>query len=143
MKRASVLFGSILGAKNDLLSLKLSISADWKNIVGEDLCKSTSLKDIKRTHTDNSLTVIINTTSSASVILKYSEDIILKRMQMFVSYAKINKIIFKHGYFETEQTQIKVLQKKELEKSTIDVELKNKSLQNALEILKSEIQNAA
>ncbi len=146
MKRASLLCREIICHSNELLRIKIILDQNWRNIVGEEFYQYLSLSDIYYNNNNmNSIVVSISSNSSSGFLARYSQDLFMNRIKLYTNNNKISDIVFRHN---VKTLDVHPLQKIRPSKKfkipyKIDIELKNKSLQNALEHLKTEIQNAA
>ncbi len=143
MKRVSFTIDKIIGTFSPTLALNVEIKNSWNKLVGNELAEFTTFHDSKYTG-KNELSVIVKVISSASILVRYHSAKIIENLSNLTGISKI-KLIFQHASFIPKSS----LDKKEIRKiifkeaQTITDKFKNTTLKNALELLKTEMQNAA
>lgn len=143
MKKVSAIISNVIGDFGPTLSLNVAIKKAWNEIVCEELRDVSSLIEAKYSG-KNELSVIIKILSSAALIAKYNEDAIINNLKNITGISKI-KLLFKHTNSiikEIKSSEI-IVQKIVKPKEKIDIFFENESLKNALETLKTEMQDAA
>ena len=143
MKRVSFTIDKIIGTFSPTLALNVEIKNSWNKLVGNELAEFTTFHDSKYTG-KNELSVIVKVISSASILVRYHSAKIIENLSNLTGISKI-KLIFQHVSFISRPLINKnethdIAFKKPL---AITNEFKNASLKNALELLKTEMQDAA
>lgn len=120
----------------------IMISRDWQSIVGKSLYEVASFSHFSKSR-QGTITAYVNVIPSASIIVRYSEQIIKEQIERYVGLLIVNdiKIIQNASMKEEEPLKLNKVQKGVL--LNLDVDIRNKSLKKALEILKTELYNEA
>ena len=147
MKKLSYITTKVVGNLSSTLNLYIQLKSSWNELIGKDLENFIFLNSIKYTG-KSELTVFIKILSSASLLIKNNHDKISKSISNLLGIPNI-KLVFQHTSIlntlpelEPSLTEIpKTKSQKPIK--TIDIDFDNKSLKNALEHLKTEMQNAA
>jgi hypothetical protein len=145
VKKVSAILGNIIDRRSAaLLSARVALNGAWTEVVGERLADVTSLDDLRFTGKDE-LLVTIKILNSAMVFAKYgANEIALKISQ--ISGVRNVRLHFKKA---TTIEKIVVVSESPEEawpakvRQSIDVDFRNVALKNALEALKTEMQDAA
>lgn len=144
MKKLSYITTKVVGNLPSTLNLYIQLKSSWNELIGKDLENFIFLNSIKYTG-KSELTVFIKILSSASLLIKNNHDKISKSISNLLGIPNI-KLVFQHTSIlntlpELESSLTETPKTKS--QKTIDIDFENKSLKNALEHLKTEMQNAA
>lgn len=147
MKKLSYITTKVVGNLPSTLNLYIQLKSSWNELIGKDLENFIFLNSIKYTG-KSELTVFIKILSSASLLIKNNHDKISKSISNLLGIPNI-KLVFQHTSILNTLPELEAsLNETPKTKSqkpikTIDIDFDNKSLKNALEHLKTEMQNAA
>ena len=147
MKKLSYITTKVVGNLPSTLNLYIQLKSSWNELIGKDLENFIFLNSIKYTG-KSELTIFIKILSSASLLIKNNHDKISKSISNLLGIPNI-KLVFQHTSIlntlpELESSLTETLKTKSQKPiKTIDIDFENKSLKNALEHLKTEMQNAA
>lgn len=138
MQKIALAANKIIGQISPELSLSLELKNAWSEIVGRDLNKFTEFETIKSIAA-NKISLVIRVINSAVVLLRYNESRIVNNISNITGYAEV-RLIYKQVYsLETRLKRNRT--RKPIVK--LEIDLQNVTLKSALEILKTEMQNAA
>lgn len=147
MKKLSYITTKVVGNLPSSLNLYIQLKSSWNELIGKDLENFIFLNSIKYTG-KSELTVFIKILSSASLLIKNNHHKISKSISNLLGIPN-TKLVFQHTSIlntlpELEPSLTETLKTKSQKPiKTIDIDFENKSLKNALEHLKTEMQNAA
>ncbi|MDR3224130.1 MAG: hypothetical protein LBT03_00880 [Holosporales bacterium] len=142
MKKISALFGSVVSDNSAALSINLLLKKKWSDIVGSQLTEVTSFSSAR--YIDQGvLSIVIETVSSAALLVKFNICMIEQNIRQLVGIQNIRTQIKHVGSIERNQiTMANCNKEKEKPRYKIDIEFVNSSLKEALESLKTEMQDA-
>ena len=145
MLKVSNIINGIIGScsTNPGFLLATSLSSSWSNIVGLELFNVTSLSELKYTG-KNKITVIIKVVGAASLLAKYSEETIKNNIEKQTNIKDV-KVVFKQCFCIGRSLEQIPITNQDIERIQYSVGeiFENKTLQSALDSLKTEMQNAA
>lgn len=147
MKKLACVATKIVGNLSGTLNLYIQLKSSWHKIIGKELENFLTISNIRYTGKDE-LTIFIKILSSALLIVKHNSDKISKSISNLLGISNI-KLVFQHTSVLAPSSGTKVClnetQKIQNQKTkeVINTSFKSETLKNALERLKTEIQNAA